>query len=385
MSMHYAKYSKSSANAVLEHSDRGIDKPDIHKHSNEQIDSSKTYLNYDLKNREGLTAYEYYKNRIDDINRKTKERTGKAIRKDAVTLCSWVVTAPKNLSEDMLEDFFKGSYNWFSERYSEENIVTAAIHMDETTPHMHFQFVPIIKKDGVEKLCAKDMETPYTLKQVHPQLQQYLKQQLGYDIELINGATENGNKSILQLKNEELQAENEKLKAKNKNLDTKYKSVCIELKNVLNKKAKASEIKSSLLFGGEKVTYHKSMLESTRKIGDDAYEDLMKAKKLQEENIIKEQELAQKEKSIVPLYNEASTLADKYKRLCKEQEFYINKKAREKAEKKIDEMLQGGSTSKERRMMNYLKSISFSDGETALEKFEAQERLLRQKSKGFDR
>lgn len=383
--MHYAKFNRAAAGEVLEHSDRGIDKPDTHKHSNENIDKSRTHLNYDLKDRQGLTAYEYYKQRIDDIATETKERTGKSIRKDAVTLCSWVVTAPESLPEDKLNDFFQSSYNWFSERYGEDNIVTAVVHMDEVTPHMHFQFTPIIEKDGIRKLCAKDMETPQTLKRVHPELQETLEKELQCPVELINGATENGNKSILQLKNEELQAENEKLKAKNKNLDTKYKSVCIELKNVLNKKAKASEIKSSLLFGGEKVTYHKSMLESTRKIGDDAYEDLMKAKKLQEENIIKEQELAQKEKSIVPLYNEASTLADKYKRLCKEQEFYINKKAREKAEKKIDEMLQGGSTSKERRMMNYLKSISFSDGETALEKFEAQERLLRQKSKGFDR
>lgn len=202
--MHYAKYQKGAVGSILLHSDRGIDSPDTHKHSNENIDKTRTHLNYDLKDRGGLTAYEYYKKRIDDIASETKERTGKNIRKDAVTLCSWAVTAPKDLQEEKLQDFFKGAYEWFAERYGADNIVTAAVHMDEQTPHMHLQFTPIVEKDGVRKLCAKDIETRRTLSTAHQKLQNHLQQALGCEVNLLNGATENGSKTILELKNDAL-------------------------------------------------------------------------------------------------------------------------------------------------------------------------------------
>lgn len=201
--MHYAKYQRGAVGSILLHSDRGIDRPDNHKHSNECIDSSKTHLNYDLKDRNGLTAYEYYKRRIDDIANETKERTGKGIRKDAVTLCSWVLTAPKELPEETLQDFFKAAYSWFEKRYGEDNIVTAAVHLDETSPHLHLQFTPIIEKDGLRRLCAKDIETRKTLSTAHQELQKHLESTLGTPCNVLNGATVNGNKTIIELKTAE--------------------------------------------------------------------------------------------------------------------------------------------------------------------------------------
>ncbi len=218
--MHYAKYGKQAVGSILLHSDRGIDSPDTHKHSNENIDRTRTHLNYDLRDRGGLTAYAYYKQRIEQIARETKERTGKSIRKDAVTLCSWAVTVPKDLAEDKQAKFFETAYRWFAGRYGEDNIVTAAVHMDENTPHMHLQFTPIIEKDGVRRLCAKDMETKRTLATAHQKLQKYLEKSLGCEVNLLNGATEGGNKTIQQLKAEELQAKNERVKLENERLNS---------------------------------------------------------------------------------------------------------------------------------------------------------------------
>lgn len=202
--MHYAKYQRGAVGSILLHSDRGIDRPDNHKHSNESIDETRTHLNYDLKNRNGLTAYEYYKRRIDDIANETKERTGKGIRKDAVTLCSWVLTAPKELPEEKLQDFFTAAYSWFEKRYGEDNIVTAAVHLDETSPHLHLQFTPIIvEKDGLRRLCAKDIETRKTLSTAHQELQKHLESSLGAPCNVLNGATVNGNKTIIELKTAE--------------------------------------------------------------------------------------------------------------------------------------------------------------------------------------
>ena len=188
--MHYTKYDRSAVWNILTHSD----------HSNENIDRGRTHLNYDLKDRGNITAYGYYKAEIEQIAEETKLRTGKGLRKDAITLCSWVVTFPKDLPEDKQDSFFKACYEWFSDRYGEDNIVTAVVHMDEVTPHMHLQFMPIVTKDGVRKLCAKELETRQTLRIAHQQLQTYLERSLDCRVNILNEATRDGNKSIAELK-----------------------------------------------------------------------------------------------------------------------------------------------------------------------------------------
>lgn len=227
--MHYTKFQKTAVGSVFQHVDRGIDVPE-HNHSNENIDPTRTPLNYDLKDRGEKTAYQYFKEQYDEIATETKERTGKALRKDAVVLGSWVLTAPKDLPENKQQDFFKSAYKWFSDRYGEQNIVAGAVHLDETTPHIHLQFLPIVEKNGMRKLCAKERETKYTLKNAHNALQKHLTQELGVEVHLINGATEGKNKSILELqvasKKKELdeltqRANSYKLDGKKKPLETK--------------------------------------------------------------------------------------------------------------------------------------------------------------------
>ena len=43
-----------------------------------------------------------------------------------------------------------------NERYGKENVISAYVHFDEVTPHMHY-FVPVVedKKKGGYKLSAK--------------------------------------------------------------------------------------------------------------------------------------------------------------------------------------------------------------------------------------
>ena len=44
-----------------------------------------------------------------------------------------------------------------NERYGKENVISAYVHFDEVTPHMHYAFVPVVedKKKGGYKLSAK--------------------------------------------------------------------------------------------------------------------------------------------------------------------------------------------------------------------------------------
>jgi len=119
-------------------------------HSNKHIDDSRTKNNIVLKKCDGT----FYKtiNQIIEDNRTTKHK----IRKDAVKMVEatvqfsgTILTLPEKEQEQVLRD----SYDWLKNEFGEENIVSAVIHKDETTMHLHFDFVPM--KDG--RLIAKEV------------------------------------------------------------------------------------------------------------------------------------------------------------------------------------------------------------------------------------
>ena len=198
------QHSIPPAGRALEHNCRTD--PDRAR-GNEKIDPKRTHLNYDLAEdlrkrlHGGKTASKIYDERLEQARKKYQTDNGKKMKKDTVSMCSVVVTAPQDLPEEKRADFFKESYDYLVERYGEENVLAANVHMDETTPHMHFQFMPFVqdKKHGGLKLCAKDLETPKTLKTMHPQLEKRLTEKLKCPVHLLNGATLHGNKTKLEL------------------------------------------------------------------------------------------------------------------------------------------------------------------------------------------
>lgn len=50
--------------------------------------------------------------------------------------------------------FFSDCAKFFEERYGQENVISAVVHLGETTPHMHLNLIPITP-DG--RLCSKDL------------------------------------------------------------------------------------------------------------------------------------------------------------------------------------------------------------------------------------
>ena len=230
-----------SAGRNLEHCGR---QPNDRVRGNEKIDPTLTVCNYDLAEelREGKSGLMYYRSKLTEAKDKYRyDHNGQEMRKDTVTLCSWVVTAPKDLDEKKIDDFFEESYKWLSDIYGKENVIMAACHFDETTPHMHFCFMPFVEdeKYGGFKLRAKNLETQATLRQKQVDLQKYLTEQLGCEVNLLNGATEGGNKTIEQLKTETLQAENALLQAKIDSVNEKIAEQKQELTELQQKAAKA--------------------------------------------------------------------------------------------------------------------------------------------------
>ena len=118
--------------------------------SNPQIDSERTKNNYRFTPYFGKTYTEFINGRIKEL--------GLSPRKDAVVMNSFVLGSDKTFFDGLAKveqyNFFSDCYKFFAERYGEENIIAAVVHNDETTPHMHFNLMPVTK-DG--RLCSKQL------------------------------------------------------------------------------------------------------------------------------------------------------------------------------------------------------------------------------------
>ena len=109
--------------------------------NNPQIDCARTRNNYNVIKRQ-CTYTQHINKSITELDLPTK------VRKDAVLMCSFVVGSDrdffKSLSAPEQEKFFADCTRFFADRYGEENIISAVVHMDETTPHIHATIVPIV-------------------------------------------------------------------------------------------------------------------------------------------------------------------------------------------------------------------------------------------------
>lgn len=117
---------------------------------NPQIDSTRTPSNYNVIGR-AETYLSYIDKRIKEIAQKRK------IKDDAVLINSFILGSDgeffATLSQEQQEDFFHDCTMFFAERYGEENIISAVVHVDETNPHLHLNLIPVLNG----RLCSKQL------------------------------------------------------------------------------------------------------------------------------------------------------------------------------------------------------------------------------------
>jgi hypothetical protein len=186
---HLEKYTAGAMGHMLAHYDR------THSSSTSLIDESRTALNRNLAGiDQPLSQLDFIHKRLSEI--KVHKRA------DVNVFCDWIVTAPKELSSDELPMFFNETYKFLNDRYGKENVISAYVHMDETTPHIHYAFVPIVtdKKKGIPKLSAKERITRKDLNTFHPDLTKHMTKIFGRDIGIQNDATALGNQTVKQLR-----------------------------------------------------------------------------------------------------------------------------------------------------------------------------------------
>ncbi len=164
-------------------------------HSNKDIDSSKSHLNYELTDRDQSLSYE--KQIKDYVN--TNKVSNRAIRKDAVLCDEWIITSDKqffeSLTPEQTREFFETAKNYFAENYGEKNIAYASVHLDEKTPHMHMGVVPMI--DG--KLSSKTMFNREALKNIQDTLPKYMTEH-GFEVERGELNSEAKHKTVAEFK-----------------------------------------------------------------------------------------------------------------------------------------------------------------------------------------
>ena len=186
---HLEKYTAAATGHMLAHYDR------THSSSTSNIDESRTALNYNLAEKDQpIPALDFLHKRMSEI---------KVLKRANINvMCDWVITAPESLTPKELPLFFSECYKFLTERYGKENVITAPVHMDETSPHLHYNFVPVVKdkKKGIPKLSAKECITRKDLNTFHQDLTKHMTTVFGRDIGILNGATVGGNKTIKQLK-----------------------------------------------------------------------------------------------------------------------------------------------------------------------------------------
>lgn len=141
------KKDKGGATAGCErHNER---KKEAYK-SNPDIDMNKSKENYHIIHAPQYTYSRKIKELIKEYGCKT--------RKDSVKLVETLITASpefmNRLSKGEQREYFERAVKFMKDEIGEDRIISAVVHMDEATPHMHLVFCPI-NKDG--KLSAKSI------------------------------------------------------------------------------------------------------------------------------------------------------------------------------------------------------------------------------------
>lgn len=118
--------------------------------TNPNIQKEKSKNNYDLTGQQDRTLKSLIKELLQKFNIAKP-------RKNAVTMVELMFTASPEFfegkSSEEIKAYFTDCYNWACKKYGKKNVIASDVHLDEKTPHMHLELVPIVKG----KLNAREL------------------------------------------------------------------------------------------------------------------------------------------------------------------------------------------------------------------------------------
>lgn len=168
--VHMMKIKSGAVGGIQSHNNR-----EHEPKTNPDVDMSRSEDNYDL------IPCDNYKRSIKEKLSNLVEGS-RAIRKDAVVVCNFIVTSDNEtmdaLGADRQREFFQDSVKWFSNRYGADRVLNATVHMDETTPHLHIGVMPITQ-DG--RLSAKAIFTKTEMKAIQTEFARDVGEKYGLE------------------------------------------------------------------------------------------------------------------------------------------------------------------------------------------------------------
>ena len=132
------------------------------KYANKNIDLSKTSQNYHLK----LPKEKSY---LKEYNRLIKENNlfQGQLHKNSIYVCEVILTSDNTffneIGKNETKRYFQECFKFMTEYkgIGKENILSAVVHLDEETPHMHLVYIPVVnskdkKGNNIRKISASE-------------------------------------------------------------------------------------------------------------------------------------------------------------------------------------------------------------------------------------
>jgi hypothetical protein len=143
--LRFAKYKGPEIGRIEAHDERTKEK----YASNPDVDTSRSRLNFHL-----VKPKRSYRAEAE----KQIAEAGCRARKDSVRVVETLITASPeffaNKKPKEVKEFFAHALEFIQKKQAPETIISAVVHMDEKTPHMHLCFVPLTED---KRLSAKDI------------------------------------------------------------------------------------------------------------------------------------------------------------------------------------------------------------------------------------
>ena len=141
----FAKYKGPEIGYIESHNERTKEK----YASNPDVDTARSHLNFHL-----VTPQRKYRAEAE----KQIAEVGCRTRSDSVRVVEALVTASpeffKGKKKSEVKAYFQEALGFIQEHQDPKTIISAVVHMDEKTPHMHLCFVPLTED---KRLSAKEI------------------------------------------------------------------------------------------------------------------------------------------------------------------------------------------------------------------------------------
>ena len=132
------KYNRSSLIGLYRHNERKNN-----TYTNKNINHEKSLSNYSLKK-----CNTTYLQKFEQLRQEHNLQGW--IKKNSNVVCEYIITSDEEFFESIGKDetkrFFETAYEFVKnyKQLGEEYIISATVHLDEATPHMHLIYIPVV-------------------------------------------------------------------------------------------------------------------------------------------------------------------------------------------------------------------------------------------------